>query len=48
MYQTKYKIVYKDPRTGKTVTVPKGYWTNGADFAIDIQSEAWNTGDTMM
>ena len=42
LYKLPYDIVFKDPVTGKTKTIPKGYPSDGASGpAIDIWSEAW-------
>lgn len=41
-------LVYTSPRYGKTVTVPKGYRSDGATGpAIDIWSDAWWVHDVL-
>ena len=40
-YSLKETIVYKSKRYGKTITVPKGYISDGASGAIDIYSDSW-------
>ncbi len=44
-YTLNYTINYHSPRYNKNVTVPKGYVSDGATGAIDIQSEAWKVHD---
>lgn len=35
------RIVYTDPKTGKTLTLEPGYKSDGATGAMDIRSNAW-------
>ena len=44
-YILKYTIYYHSERYGKSVTVPKGYKSDGATGAFDIYSEAWFVHD---
>lgn len=40
-------IIYESPRYGKTVTVPKGYRSDGATGAMDITSRGWWVHDML-
>jgi hypothetical protein len=46
-YKCPYTIVYKSPRYNKTVTVEKGFGSDGATGAIDIWSEGWWVHDKL-
>ena len=46
-YKTKYEIIYYSKRYDKYVTVPKGYETDGATWAVDIHSESWKVHDKL-
>ena len=41
MYVLPYEIRWVSQRYGKVVTVPPGFESNGADWALDIWTEAW-------
>lgn len=41
------EIVYRSPRYNKTITVPKGYRSDGATGAMDIHSNAWWVHDKL-
>ena len=46
-YRNKEEIVYHSPRYNRYITVPKGYPSDGATFAVDIYSDAWWVHDLM-
>ena len=41
MYILEYDIYYYSERYGRSVSVPKGYKSDGATGAIDIYTESW-------
>lgn len=41
MYSNRTQLVYVSPRYGRSLTVPKGYKSDGATGALDIWSRAW-------
>ena len=46
-YICPYTIYYTSPRFNKTVTVLKGYKSDGATGAMDIWSESWWVHDVL-
>jgi len=46
-YVSNREIVYKSPRYGKTITVPKGRKSDGATWATDIDSDSWWVHDEL-
>ncbi len=41
MYRNETRINYFSERYGKYITVPVGYWSNGADVVADFYPPSW-------
>tara|TARA_R100000306_G_scaffold20824_1_gene24733 strand:+ start:4367 stop:4708 length:342 start_codon:yes stop_codon:yes gene_type:complete len=46
-YKNKKEIQYYSRRYNRSVTVPEGYPSDGATFAVDIYSDAWWVHDLL-
>lgn len=47
MYKLPFDIKYESLRYGKTITVPKGYRSDGATYALDFCPKSWYVHDWM-